>query len=323
LKLDYTGAMTDRDPPPDSPYRGPPKQRLDKRARERAQRDAGSRGPSPARHHAPPRGPSPPRRDTPPRGPSQAHAAENAERGPPEEQRFYGLNACLSLFRQRPDALRKLWLLESRIPALKPLLAWCATQRLGYTIVAAEDLERLSGSQHHEGVVFGAMPPPEHTLSDWLRGLAPGPQLALWLDGVGNPHNLGAILRSAAHFGVAGLLLPRGASLALSGAAARVAEGGAEAVPLVRLGRSDNAIAQLQSTGFVLAATVVRGGEPLHGARLPSRLVLVMGAEQSGVDPALAQASRLRISIPGTGAVESLNVAAATAVLLSEWRRQH
>jgi TrmH RNA methyltransferase len=330
--------MTDRDPPPDSPYRGPPKQRMDKRARERAARDTGridtgridaGRGekssPPSSRHAgaAAPRGPRLAPREYPPRREPAPLHAEPAERGPPEEHRFYGLNACLSLFQRRPEALRKLWLLESRIPALKPVLAWCAAHRLGYTIVAADDLERLSGSQHHEGVVFGAMPPPEHSLSDWLRGLAPGPQLALWLDGIGNPHNLGAIARSAAHFGAAGLLLPKGASLALSGAAARVAEGGAEAVPLVRLGRSDNAIAQLQSSGFVLAATVVRGGEPLHGARLPSRLVLVMGAEQTGVDPTLAQASRLRLSIPGTGAVESLNVAAATAVLLSEWRRQH
>ena len=318
--------MTDRDPPADSPYRGPPKQRLDKRSRERERAAGGGggagRGPPPREHPAP-RSPAPPRNHAPPRAHPPGPHAEPADSGPPEEQRFYGVNACLSLFQHRPEALRKLWLLESRIPALKAVLAWCAAHRIGYTIVEPDDLERLSSSQHHEGVVFGALPPPERTLSDWLRALAPGPQLALWLDGVGNPHNLGAIVRSAAHFGVAGLLLPKFAPLALSGAAARVAEGGAEAVPLVRLGRTDNVIAQLQSSGFVLAATVVRGGEPLHGARLPSRLVLVMGAELTGVDPALAQASRLRLSIPGTGAVDSLNVAAATAVLLSEWRRQH
>ena len=318
--------MTDRNPPADSPYRGPPKQRLDKRARERERERAGAGAggrAAPSRDHAAARSPAPSRDRSAPRAHPAAAHPEPAERGPPEEQRFYGVNACLSLFQHRPDALRKLWLLESRIPALKSVLAWCAAHRIGYTIVEPDDLERLSSSQHHEGVVFGALPPPEQTLSDWLRALAPGPQLALWLDGIGNPHNLGAIVRSAAHFGVAGLLLPKFANLAVSGAAARVAEGGAEAVPLVRLGRTDNAIAQLQSSGFVLAATVVRGGEPLHGARLPSRLVLVMGAEQTGVDPALAQASRLRLSIPGTGAVDSLNVAAATAVLLSEWRRQH
>lgn len=235
---------------------------------------------------------------------------------------MYGLNACLALFAKRPEALRKVWLLESRIPALKAVLAYCVKQRLGYTIVETDDLERLSGSAHNEGVVFGAMPAEEMSLPAWLDSLKPGPQLAVWLDGVGNPHNFGAILRSAAHFGAVGVLLSRESTLTLSGAAARVAEGGAEALPVVRLGRSDNAIAQLQSAGFAVAATTVRGGQSLHATRLPERLVLLMGAEQSGVDAALAQAATIRLLIPGSGAVESLNVASATSVLLSEWCRQ-
>ncbi len=195
-------------------------------------------------------------------------------------------------------------------------------QRLGYTIVEDADLEKLSGSAHHEGVCFAVMPVEELSLSTWLRDLAPGPATALWLDGVGNPHNFGAILRSAAHFGAAGVLLPKGSELSMSGAAARIAEGGAEQVPMVRLGRSDNAIAQLQSAGFVLAATVVRGGSALYSTKLPERLLLVIGAEQLGVTDELARAATLRLAIPGSGRVESLNVAAATAVFLGEWWRQ-
>jgi TrmH RNA methyltransferase len=91
---------------------------------------------------------------------------------------------------------------------------------------------------------------------------------------------------------------------------------------MVRLGRSDNAIAQLQSAGFVLAATVVRGGSALYSTNLPDRLVLVIGAEQLGVTEELARAATLRLAIPGSGRVESLNVAAATAVFLGEWWRQ-
>ncbi len=241
----------------------------------------------------------------------------------PREQRLHGLNACLAMFRHRPHDLRKVWLLESRLTDLKDVVAHCVRHRLGYTLVGDDDLRRLSGSEHHEGVLFAVAPAPELPLSTWLRDLPAGPQLAIWLDGVGNPHNLGAILRSSAHFGVAGLLLPKGGTLSLSGAAARVAEGGAEHVPLVRLGRSDNSLAQLRSAGFTAAATVVRGGQPLYAAPLPSRLLLVMGAEQTGVDPALADAAVLRLGIPGTGTVESLNVAAATAVFAGEWWRQH
>ena len=248
----------------------------------------------------------------------QAEAEPAAPKGP-REQRLYGLNACLAMFARRPGDLRKVWLLESRIPKLKDVLAHCVKHRLGYSVVGEEDLQKLAASSHHEGVVFGAMPAQELSLSTWLRELPPGPQLALWLDGVGNPHNLGAILRSAAHFGVAAVLLPKHSDLAMSGAAARVAEGGAEVVPFVRLGRDDNAIAQLHGAGFTLAATVVRGGSDVFAARLPERLVYVLGAEGEGMNTELARACDLRVSIPGSGAVDSLNVAAATAVLLAQW----
>ncbi|NUS39014.1 MAG: rRNA methyltransferase [Lysobacter sp.] len=236
------------------------------------------------------------------------------------ELRLHGLNAVRALFARRPQALRKLYLSQARVPGLKPLLQWCVAHRIGYRVVEEADLQKLAASSHHEGVVADVLREEPLPLSNWLRDLPPGPHCALWLDGVGNPHNLGAILRSAAHFGVSALLLPKASTLALSGAAARVAEGGAEAVPFVRLGREDNALAQLRGAGFALAATVVEGGDDLFATPLPERLVLVLGAEGEGMDRAFAAACDLRLSIPGTGAVESLNVAAATAVLLGAWR---
>lgn len=237
------------------------------------------------------------------------------------ELRLYGLNAVRAAFARRPDALRKLYLAEARIPQLQPMLKWCVAHRIGYRVVADEDLRKLAASSHHEGVVADVLREEAVPLTTWLRDLPAGPACALWLDGVGNPHNLGAILRSAAHFGASAVLLPKQSTLALSGAAARVAEGGAEAVPFVRLGRDDNAIAQLRGAGFALAATVVRGGADLFATALPRRLVYVLGAEGEGMDAGLAAACDLRLSIPGTGAVESLNVAAATAVLLAAWAR--
>ena len=296
----------------DSPWsKGPPRgPKLDKRARER---DRGERAPPPRAERVPPRAE---------RAPPRAERAHEDAPAKPHEQRIYGLNACRALFARRPQTIRKVWLLESRIPDLKPVLAHCVKNRLGYTIVEDEDLERLSGSAHHEGVVFGTIPAAEWPLSTWLQELPKGPALALWLDGVGNPHNLGAILRSGAHFGVSGLLLPKESTLHVSGAAARVAEGGAEFVPIVRLGRPENAFEQLRAAGFTIAATVVRGGTSLFKAKLPERLVYILGAEQSGVDSVLAQASALRLAIPGNGAVESLNVASAASVLMAEWLRQ-
>lgn len=259
-------------------------------------------------------------------------AAAQAGQGPPHphphppptggrELRLYGLNAVQAVFANRPQAIRKVYLLQARIPQLQPLLKWCAAQRVGYRVVEAHELQKLAASAHHEGVVADVLRAPQMDLADWLAGLPEGPACAIWLDGVGNPHNLGAILRSSAHFGVGGLLVARGDPLALSGAAARVAEGGAEAVPLVRLGDDAGAIAALRLAGFQLAATLVHGADDLFATTLPARLVLVMGAEGEGMSDALAAACDLRLSIPGSGRVESLNVAAATAVLLAQWRR--
>ena len=269
-----------------------------------------------------------------PRGPAAAPPRPRTERVPPAaesqpdparerrdaELRLYGLNALKAVFAKRPQAIRKLYLAEARIPQLQPLLKWCVANRVGYRVVEEGDLQKLAASAHHEGVVAEVLREEAQPLSSWLRDLPAGPQCALWLDGVGNPHNLGAILRSAAHFGVAAVLLPKHSTLALSGAAARVAEGGAEAVPFVRLGREDNSIAQLHGAGFKLAATVVRGGSDLFKTAMPQRLVYVLGAEGEGMSPELAAMCDLRVSIPGSGAVESLNVASATAVLLASWR---
>ncbi len=286
---------------------------------------AGDRPASPWKRHPRQRDPQPatPRRardEDPPESPTDpgASAPRHARN---EELRLYGRNAVQAVFARRPDAIRKLYLAEARIPQLQPLLKWCVAHRVGYRVVDEADLRKLAASAHHEGVVADVLRESPQPLTAWLEALPAGPCCALWLDGVGNPHNLGAILRSAAHFGISAILLPKHATLALSGAAARVAEGGAEAVPFVRLGRDDNAIAQLRGAGFTLAATVVRGGDDLFAARLPERLVYVLGAEGEGMDTTLAGACDLRLSIPGTGAVESLNVAAATAVLLAQWAR--
>jgi len=239
-----------------------------------------------------------------------------------DELRLFGLNAVRAAFAARPGDLRKLWLLAARMGELRELLAYCVANRRGYTVVEADELERIAGTQHHEGVVMAVRRPDELSLSGFLRDLPAGPSQLLWLDGLGNPHNFGAILRSAAHFGVAAVLLPKALPLALSGAAMRVAEGAAEAVPIVRLGRSDNAVQQLRGLGFELLATVVRGGDDVYARPLPERCVWVLGAEGEGLDLELAAACARRVGIPGSGRVESLNVAAATAVLLAEWCRQ-
>jgi TrmH RNA methyltransferase len=236
--------------------------------------------------------------------------------------RVFGLNACLAVFARRPIAIRKVYLLESRMPALREVLRHCTAQRIGYRLVGEDDLRKLTASQHHEGVCFEVIRPDTPSLATLLERIGPEKASQLvCLDGVGNPHNLGAILRSAAHFGIDAILVPGDAQLALSGAACRVAEGGAEVVPLV--GIEADGWQQLENAGFTSVATLVRDASPLFGTILPRRIVWLLGAEGGGLSPLRAAEADLRLGIPGSGAVDSLNVAAATAVLLAEHVRQH
>ncbi|MBK6725988.1 MAG: rRNA methyltransferase [Xanthomonadales bacterium] len=236
------------------------------------------------------------------------------------EMRVFGLHACMAVFHHRRAAIRKVYLDKELLGELREVISYCVANRLGYRLLPGEELEKLTKSQHHEGVCFEVLRAPLRSLEDALAAISPTqPAWFAWLDGVGNPHNLGAMLRSAAHFGCAGLILPRDAGLGLSGAACRVAEGGAEAVPLVGIDGADAAIGLLHRQDFQLLATVVRGGESLFTQPPPARAVFVMGAEEAGMSEALVARCDRRVGIPGSGAVESLNVSAAFAVFAAQW----
>jgi TrmH RNA methyltransferase len=267
----------------------------------------------------------PPSAPRPPRAPAPAVEAprEAAPRRNSDEMRVYGVNACLAVFQRRPEDVRKVYLVESRLGALKAVLAWCVERRLGYRVVENADLDKLTQSQHHEGVCFEVRRRPLLSLSTLLQRLpAPKPALLVWLDGVGNPHNFGAVLRSAANFGVHGVIVPRESALNVSGAALRVAEGGAEAVPIAQTAPGEDVFGAMRNAEIETVATVPRAGESLYAAALPNRVVFLLGAEGSGLREALVDRAGRHVTIPGSGAVESLNVAASAAVLFGEWYRQ-
>ena len=191
-------------------------------------------------------------------------------------------------------------------------------------MVQAEDLERLTESIHHQGVCVLAREPEPCRYADLLeaiRGEA-APTMIAYLDGVENPHNLGAILRTCAHFGIRHVLgaqerLPR-----LSPSACRVAEGGAEEVALIPLDQPHKALKQLQRLGYTLVGTAAHQGGSLYKHHFGERTVLIMGAESSGVSEPVFDAADILLRIPGTGTVDSLNVSVAFAVVAAEHYRQ-
>ncbi len=241
------------------------------------------------------------------------------------EETYHGLRACEALFARRPDEIVRVYLTAPRKPRLASLLAWCAEHRRGFQIVEDENLRRISGSTHHEGVAILAKAIRRRGFEDLLREVelpgAAGP--ILYLDGVENPHNLGSILRTAAHFGTLAVAGRTGELPPLSPAAARVAEGAAEIVPVYDFADPPAALRRLAQAGFAIVAASSSRGEPPARTPLGGRSVIVLGSEGRGVSPAIERAATARVCIPGTGAVESLNVAVACGVLLAEaWRQR-
>jgi TrmH RNA methyltransferase len=192
-------------------------------------------------------------------------------------------------------------------------------------VLEAAELEKVAASVHHEGIVILAQERPfldEDSLAARLSK-APTGTAALYFDGVKNPHNIGSILRVAAHFGVPAALGRQGELSRLTPAALRVAEGGAEHVELCPLAQPEKTLPSLAKAGWPLIATSSHEGQSLYETKLPHHAIFAVGNEVSGMSPKLMRSADLLIKIPGTGAVESLNVAACASILLAEHWRQH
>lgn len=238
-----------------------------------------------------------------------------------KEQKYYGIHACLAIFEYRPSDIIKLYIHESNVKQFSLVLKWCAKNKKAYHIVTNQDLEKITESVHHEGVCLVAKQITPLSFEECKMQLTSPHICLLYLDGVQNPHNIGSILRTAAHFGIAYILgnkLPH-----LSSAACRIAKGGAEIVKLVQLDHPKQAIVELKKLGFAFASTSSHGGHDLYAKQLPERTIFAMGAEDQGISQEMEKLATFMIQIPGTGLVESLNVSVATSLLLGEYARQH
>ncbi|WP_336981746.1 MULTISPECIES: tRNA/rRNA methyltransferase [unclassified Cedecea] len=238
-----------------------------------------------------------------------------------EEARVYGENACQALFQSRPESIVRAWFIQSVTPRFKEALRWMAANRKAYHVVDDAELTKASGTEHHGGVCFIIKKRSGISVQTWLNK-AGEEDCVLALEDVGNPHNLGGIMRSCAHFGVKGLLI-QDASLLESGAAIRTAEGGAEHVVAISGETFGDGLEAFRKAGYTIVTTSSHQGTPLYKAELPKKMVLVLGQERDGVSDTTFENADMSVAIEGTGNVESLNVSVATGVLLGEWWRQN
>jgi len=227
-----------------------------------------------------------------------------------------GAQAVAALFARRPDDALRLFYLDAQRQTVGP---WCATLAAAhkpYRLVDEAELEKVAATSHHGGVAVVAKP---RVPAIFDAAKPPRGKFLLVLDGIGNPHNLGAIARSAAFFGVPALLIGEGFGAAMpSGAAYRTAEGGLEWLELYRTRDLPAALAALEPHFRLVAAALTRDAEPLKTLPRDRPVALVLGREETGCSPEVLGACRRVVRIPGSGRVQSLNVAQAAAVLLHE-----
>lgn len=231
-----------------------------------------------------------------------------------DEDRICGLNAVRALFARRPESVKRLFLSEEARAAAEPMRARMAERRKPYRVLDADELARAAGTQHHGGIVAVAVSRPV-ALLDFEH--PPRHPFLLVLDGVGNPHNLGAIARGAAFFGVRALLLHETLAQAMpSDAAYRVAEGGLEHLELYRTRSLRKALQVLDPYYRTVAATLTEAAVRPEEVPRDRAMVLVLGDEEHGVSQEALETCRRQVRVRGSGAVQSLNVAQSAAVLL-------
>jgi len=197
-------------------------------------------------------------------------------------------------------------------------------QAAGVRVVDSDDarLTQLVGNPRHQGVAARVAPLPQvHSLDD-LMDAVQGPPLVLALDGVTDPHNLGACLRVADGAGVHAVIAPKDHAVGLNSTVAKVASGAAETVPYLMVTNLARSLSELKERDILVVGTSDDAPITLYEADLKGPLALVLGAEGKGLRQLTRKTCDLLVRIPMRGAVESLNVSVAAGVSLYEARRQ-
>jgi 23S rRNA (guanosine2251-2'-O)-methyltransferase len=236
-----------------------------------------------------------------------------------------GWHAVLALLKTAPERVLSISLDRSRKGPRRAELVEAA-RRAGVAIeeTSSDSLDRQAGHTQHQGVVARCRPAEEYGEADlpaFLAGLSTVPFL-LVLDGVQDPHNLGACLRSADAAGVQAVILPRDNSAPLTPVVRKVASGAAETVPMFRVANLARSLEALKKAGVWLVGAAGEADKDLYSVDLRGPLALVLGAEGAGLRRLTREACDHLVRIPMAGTVESLNVSVATGICLFEAVRQ-
>jgi RNA methyltransferase, TrmH family len=268
-------------------------------------------------------------RDRPRAGTERDRPRAGTERDRPragtEEKlvRICGLPAVRAQFETDADAVERLFFTEEMKRQTGDFCTLLAGRRKPFRLVGPEEMARVAGTVLHGGVaaVTAARPVPPLDLAEVAAWAGAGRPLFI-LDGISNPHNLGAIARTAAFFGLERLVLSDHPAQALpSDAAYRIAEGGLHHLRLFRAAGLGGVLRRLAEHYLVVGTALGAGSGAAVLSRLPAGpkpVAVILGNEENGLGPATLGACEARLTIPGSGLVQSLNVAATAAILMHE-----
>lgn len=239
-------------------------------------------------------------------------------------EKIYGLHAVEALLRHHPKRVKQVWLAEGRgDPRAQVLFELAAQARVSVGQCERREMDAWVEGVH-QGVVAEVSPSQVwgEAMLDELLDRAEGPPLLLVLDGVTDPHNLGACLRTADAAGALAVIVPKDKSATLNATVRKVACGAAEVIPLVAVTNLARTLEKLQQKGLWIVGTAGEAEQSLYEQDLTGPIVLVMGAEGRGMRRLTREHCDYLVRLPMAGSVSSLNVSVATGVCLFEALRQ-
>jgi 23S rRNA (guanosine2251-2'-O)-methyltransferase len=240
-------------------------------------------------------------------------------------EKIYGVHAVEALLRHHPKRVKQIWLSEGRSePRVQTLVALAGESRVPVGQAERRELDAWAGEGVHQGVVADVSPSQVwgEAMLDELLDRTEGAPLLLVLDGVTDPHNLGACLRSADAAGALAVIVPKDKSATLTPAVRKVACGAAEVIPLVAVTNLARTLEKLQQRGLWVVGTAGEAEMDLYQHDMTGPTILVMGAEGKGMRRLTREHCDYLVKLPMAGSVSSLNVSVATGVCLFEAVRQ-
>lgn len=237
----------------------------------------------------------------------------------PATEKVIGLRAGIAVFdRRRDDVLRVAFARAVRGETVE-LSKWARSRRVPCVEMGERDLDRFAESSHHEGLCVEARPRRWSTPDDIAETLVRDRAVGIALDRVRNPYNVGAILRTAAFFGLRAAIVGAAAPQpALAPTAVRVAEGGAERLMLARTTDLADTLSRLRSRGIRIVGADARANDDLFRFAFERPSLVVVGNEREGLAPRVRSQCDAVVAIRGAGDLDSLNVAVAAGVLVAE-----